>query len=599
MSGQAGRTPSNDKTIRLHGKHSGAWLARYALEQLPVSHTFGIPGVHNTELYDELGRSERISPVLVTHEGGASFIADAVSRTSDGRIGVLLIVPAAGLTHAMSGIGEAYLDGVPMLILSGGVRTDLPYRYQIHEIDQQALAANLTKKAWRIQSHAEIVPTLFEAYREAVSGVPGPVLVEIPVNIQLYRETVAEVPVFEPPALPPPLSPENETRLAEAANLLANAENPGLFVGWGAVDAGADLIAIAERLGAPVSTTLQGMSAFPADHPLHTGMGFSRAAVPAAYHAFRDCDCLLAVGTRFAEIPTGSFGCEVPEKLIHIDIDPRVFNRNYPAAVAIEADARAAVPALRQHLEALGIEREDRRRRVAGQIAQDKHDYRDTWYQRNNDRVNPARFFDELRRQLQRDAIVTVDDGNHTFLAAELWPVLEPRTFVSPTDFNAMGYCVPAAIGAKLANPDRQVVGIDGDGAFLMTGLELLTATVEGAGVVIFVFSDGELSQISQGQQIPYNRKVCTVLGEIRLDGVARATGAHYLAIENDAGIAAGIEEALRTAAAGQPVIADLRIDYGKSTRFTTGVVRTLFKRFPLGDRFRFVGRALTRRVTG
>lgn len=584
-------------SIQLNGKHSGAWLARYALEQLPVSHTFGIPGVHNTELYDELGQSERITPVLVTHEGGAAFIADAMSRTSQGNIGVMLIVPAAGLTHAMSGIGEAFLDGVPMLILTGGIRTDVPYRYQIHEVDQLALASSLTKKAWRVESHKEVVPTLFEAYREAVSGVPGPVLVEIPVNIQLYREMVTEVPVFQPPA--PPAWSGRDAHLEKAATLLANAENPGLFVGWGAVDTTPDLIAIADLLGAPVSTTLQGLSAFPADHPLHTGMGFSGAAVPAAHNAFEGCDCLLAVGTRFAEIPTGSFGCEVPEKLIHIDIDPKVLNRNYPAAVAIEADARAAVPALRERLEARGIEQADRWQRVAGRIARDKHDYRDSWYRRKNDRVNPARFFDELRRQLERDAIVAVDDGNHTFLAAELWPVLEPRTFISPTDFNAMGYCVPAAIGAKLANPRRQVVGIDGDGAFLMTGLELLTATVEGAGVVIFVFSDGELSQISQGQKIPYNRKVCTVLGKIHLDGIARATGAHYLAIGTDAGIAAGIEKALRTAAAGQPVIADVRIDYGKSTRFTAGVVRTLFKRFPLGDRFRFVGRALSRRVTG
>lgn len=592
-----GPTPSKAGTIRLNGKHSGAWLARYALEQLPVSHTFGIPGVHNTELYDELGQSERITPVLVTHEGGAAFIADAISRTSNGNIGVMLIVPAAGLTHAMSGIGEAFLDGVPMLILTGGIRTDVPYRYQIHEIDQSALAANLTKKTWRVESHEEIVPTLFEAYREAVSGVPGPVLVEIPVNIQLYREEVTEVPLFEPPK--PPEWSGRDAHLEEAAKLLAEAEKPGLFVGWGAADTTADLIAIADLLGAPVSTTLQGLSVFPSDHPLHTGMGFSQAAVPAAHNAFKDCDCLLAVGTRFAEIPTGSFGCEVPENLIHIDIDPNVLNRNYPAAVAIESDARTAVPALRERLEALGIERADRWQRVAGRIAQDKHDYRDSWYRRKNDRVNPARFFDELRRKLARDAIVAVDDGNHTFLAAELWPALEPRTFISPTDFNAMGYCVPAAIGAKLANPDRQVVGIDGDGAFLMTGLELLTATSQGAGVAIFVFSDGELSQISQGQQIPYNRKVCTVLGEVRLEGIAQATGAHFVTIGDDDAIEAGIEEALNVAADGRPVVVDVHIDYGKQTRFTAGVVRTLFKRFPLGDRFRFVGRALSRRVTG
>ncbi len=583
---------------RLKGRHSGAWLARYALEQMPVSHAFGIPGVHNTELYDELGRSDKITPVLVTHEGGAAFMADAMSRSAPPRIGVLLIVPAAGLTHAMSGIGEAYLDGVPMLVITGGVRTDVPYRYQIHEVDQQQLAASLTKKSWRIERHEDIVPTLFAAYHEAVSGVPGPVLVEIPVNIQLFQAAVEELPAFEP-AVPPPLSADAEKQLAEAARRLYDAKRPGLFVGWGAVDTVPDLVAIAEYLGAPVSTTLQGMSAFPSDHPLHTGMGFGPAATPAAHNAFKDCDCLLAVATRFAEIPTGSFGAEVPENLIHIDIDPRVLGRNYPTAVAIAADARSAVPALREKLKSLDEAHSERREDTARRIAEDKYRYRKEWYARSNERVNPARFFDALREQLAPEAIVAVDDGNHTFLAAELWPVLKPRTFISPTDFNCMGYCVPAAIGAKLANPERQVVGIDGDGAFLMTGLELLTATTQGAGVVIFVFYDGELSQISQGQQIPYNRKVCTVLGDIRLEGVATATGAYYLRIDNDGAIAEGIREALKVAASGRPVIADVRIDYGKRTRFTSGVVRTVLKRFPLGDRFRFIGRALSRRVTG
>lgn len=598
MTEQAPRIDTNAGSIPVNGRRSGAWLARHALERLPVSHTFGIPGVHNTELYDELGQSERIQPVLVTHEGGAAFIADAMSRTGGGRIGVMLIVPAAGLTHAMSGLGEAFLDGIPLLVISGGVRTDLPYRYQIHELDQLGLAAHVTKRAWRIERHDEIVPTLFEAYREAVSGVPGPVLVEIPVNIQLTRARVPSVPAFETPA-PVPLSADDERRLDAAAARLAAAERPGLFAGWGAIDAADDLVAIADRLGAPVSTTLQGLSVFPADHPLHAGMGFSQAAVPAAYNAFRDCDCLLAVGTRFAEIPTGSFGCEVPDNLIHIDIDPAVPGRNYPAAVPLAADARLALPALRQRLETLGDRHAGRRTRIAERIAADKRGYRETWYRHRTERVNPARFFDALRDRLARDAIMAVDDGNHTFLAAELWPNLSPRGFISPTDFNCMGYCVPAAIGAKLANPDRQVVGIVGDGAFLMTGLELLTASTAGAAPVIFVFYDGELSQISQGQKIPYNRKVCTVLGEFHPDGIARATGAHYLVIGDDDAIPGGIEEALQTAATGRPVVADVRIDYGKHTRFTQGVVRTVLKRFPLGDRFRFVGRALARRVTG
>ena len=395
----------------------------------------------------------------------------------------------------------------------------------------------------------------------------------------------------------PPAPPAEA--IGRAVELLAAASSPGLFVGWGAVDALPLTVHLAERLGAPVSTTLQGFSSFPGNHPLFAGMGFSRAAVAAAENAFRSCDCLLAVGTRFGEIPTGSFGANVPANLIHVDIDPAVFGRNYPAREAIEGDARAVLSALLSGLEARGVTRPDRASAVAARIAADRAAYRAEWRAHRTSRVNPAAFFDELRAQLADDAVLVVDDGNHTFLAAELWETRGPRTFVSPTDFNCMGYCVPAAIGAKLASPGRQVAGIAGDGAFLMTGLELLTASVEGAGVPVFVFHDGELSQISQGQEIPYNRKTCTVLGEIRLEGIALATGARFLSIASDAGISSGIREALALAAAGGPVVVDVAIDYSKRTRFTAGVVETVLKRFPLGDKVRFVGRALVRKLTG
>src|SRR5258708_2996107 len=329
------------RAVRVGAKKSGAWLARYALEQLPVSHVFGIPGVHTAELYDELGKSEKIQPGLVTHEAGAAFIGDAISRTSNGEIGVLVIVPAAGLTHAMSGIGECYLDGIPLLVLTGGTRTDVEFGYQLHEIDQQRLADGIVKRAWKVTKHSEIVPVIFEAYRTAVSGVPGPVLVEIPVNIQLFQGPVNDLPRFTPPE-PEPFNAGGE--LDEAVKLLAEARSPGIFTGWGAVDAGDEMARIADLLGAPVSPTLQGLSAFPGDHPLHTGMGFSNAAVPAAENAFRDCDCMLAVGVSFGEIPTGSFGCKVPANLIHIDISPAAIGRNFPAKIGITGDSHLVVP---------------------------------------------------------------------------------------------------------------------------------------------------------------------------------------------------------------------------------------------------------------
>lgn len=584
------------QSIRIGAHKTGAWLARYALEQLPVSHTFGIPGVHTTELYDELSQSEKITPVLPTHECCGAFAADAISRTGNGQIGCLVIVPAAGVTHAMSGIGEAYLDGVPLLVITGAPRTDVKFGYQLHGIDQQRLVDGIVKRSWKIAEHREIVPVIFEAYRTAVSGVPGPVLVELPVNLQLFSQHVDEVPIFTPP-VPEAVSCERE--LEAAADMLCAARSPGVFVGWGAVDVAAEVAKIAEILGAPVSTTLQGLSAFPGNHPLHTGMGFSRAAVTAAENAFAHCDCLLAIGVSFGEIPTGSFGCPVPENLIHVDISPQAIGRNFPAKIALVGDSSLIVPQLLARLESRAPDCRQRRARVEAGIARDKAAYRKEWRSLKTERVNPALFFAELRRRLSDDAIMTVDDGNHTFLAAELFEVRRPRTFISPTDFNSMGYAVPAAVGAKLANPERQVVSIVGDGAFLMTGLETITAVNLGLHIVYFVFNDGELSQISQGQEIPYNRKSCTTLGDLRLKGIADAVGARYLCIENDAGVAAGISESLAAAEKKQPVIVDVRIDYSKRTRFTKGVVKTAMQSFPFRDKARFVLRALKRKVTG
>jgi acetolactate synthase-1/2/3 large subunit len=220
--------------------------------------------------------------------------------------------------------------------------------------------------------------------------------------------------------------------------------------------------------------------------------------------------------------------------------------------VTIAGDARIVVPRLLEKLAERRLQNEERRLRVAKQIAEDKNLYREEWFKHLNDKVNPAMFFDELRKQLADDAILVVDDGNHTFLAAELFEVRHERAFLSPTDFNCMGYCIPAAIGAKLVNPKRQVVGIVGDGAFLMTGLELLTAVTERAGIAYFVFSEGELSQIAQGQETMYNRKTCAVLGKLRLDGMALATGAGYVSIDGNSQIAGGIRAALAMAEAGR-----------------------------------------------
>lgn len=576
-------------------KKTGAWLVRYALEQVGVRYTFGIPGVHNTEIYDELSISELIEPILVTNEAGAAFMADALSRTSD-IVGALVIVPAAGAAYASAGIGEAYLDGVPMLVISGGIRTDVPYRYQLHDMDQLAMMAPITKKTYKITDHKQIIPAIFEAYELAISGEPGPVFIEVPVNLQLFTADISDLPVYTPRNEPSEVDDEILNSIVE---MLLKAKNPGLFVGWGARNATEFLIPIAERLNAPVATTLQGLSVFPGNHALHTGMGFGPSSVPAAEHAFKNCDCMLAIGTRFGEIPTGSFGVKVPENLIHIDINPQVFHANFPAKITLEGDAKVVLERLSLELSKRPIPKNSRSG-VQSQIKKDKTEYFESWSEHDSgERVNPYLFFKSLRQQLGDDDFIVVDDGNHTFLTAELMPIHHSKGFISPTDFNCMGYCVPAVIATKLAHPQRQVVGIIGDGAFTMTCMEILTASTLKLGGIFFVFHDGELSQISQAQEIPYNRKTCSVIGKLDVSGVARATGARFLALETNDDIDEVIMKALDFGANQTPVLVDVNIDYSKRTRFTEGIVKTNLKRFDLGTKARFIGRALVRKVSG
>jgi acetolactate synthase-1/2/3 large subunit len=463
-------------------------------------------------------------------------------------------------------------------------------------MDTHKFMSGLTKATFRVTSHEEVVPTLFKAYEIATSGEPGPVFVELPVNILLLTDEIGELPQFKPAPAP---QVEATTEIVRAAELLAAAEHPCIFAGWGARDASKELIRLAEWLEAPVATTLQGLSVFSANHPLHVGFGFGASAVPAAQNAFKNCDCMIAIGTRFSEIATGSFGAEAPENLVHVDINPDVFNANFPAKVAIPGDAGAVLRQLQKELEAKGPRRTSQGS-LREQIKNDKAAYRESWYRHDAAGiVNPARFFDELRRQMPENGIISIDDGNHTFLAAELMPIHAPKSVILPTDFNCMGYAVPAAIGAKLACPDRTVQAIVGDGAFMMTCMEILTASSNNLGIVYYVFNDGELAQIAQAQSIPYGRKPATTIGKLNIEGVAIATGAAYLPMNDNADIAGVIGKANEIAAGGRPVIVAIRIDYRKKTAFTLGAVKTNFGRFPLNEKLRFLTRAAVRHVMG
>jgi acetolactate synthase-1/2/3 large subunit len=575
-------------------KKNGAQLAVYALEQLGIKFTYGIPGTHTTELYDALALSESIEPILVTHEAGASFMADATSRTSQ-HVGTIAIVPAAGLTHAMSGIGEAFLDGIPMLVISGGTRTDSGKHYQLHQFDQMALAKPITKAQFRILKHEDIIPTIYKAHDIAISGEPGPVFIELPVNLQLFSVDISSLPPYTSTKQ---ISKPNQEKIDKAVEMLMQAKNPMLFLGWGTVNYSELSLQLAELLAAPVASTLQGKSAFPNTHPLYTSVGLGAAAKPSNQWALKRHDLLLVIGARFGEIATGSYGLDQPKNLIHIDINPEVFDKNYASSLAIESDAGLAMQAIIEGLISHNFKSPNSKEELGFKIREMNGSYFKEWLvKKQTDKVSPGHFFFSLKQQLDKDVQLVIDDGKHTFLASELFPVDRAGSFISPTDFNCMGYCVPAAIATKLNNPSRQVAAIVGDGAFLMTGMEISTAVNYQIPVMFFLFNDGELGQISQFQKIPLNKKTCSVLGKIDYENIALGLGASYIRIENDMDIDLGIKAAIKESNNGVPVLVDVNIDYSQKTMLTKGVVKVNLKRFPLNEKIRFLSRAMKRHI--
>jgi acetolactate synthase-1/2/3 large subunit len=526
-----------------------------------VRWTFGIPGTHNTELYDALDLSS-IEPVLVTSEHAAAFLADGLAR-STGEVGVLALVPGAGVTHALSGIAEAWMDQVPLVVLATGIRSDTGASFQLHAIDQLAVLEPVTKAAWRATRAEDIYPTIRRAFQLARRSPRGPVAVEIPAELMLLVQNLGE------------------------------AERPALYLGVGAAGAGPALVELAQRLGAPVTTTIHGKGVFPESHPLWLWNGFGPQAPPFVRRIMDRSDCLLAVGCRFAEVATGSYGVTPPENLIHVDVDPSVFDRNYRAALAIRSDAGRFFNGL---LDLIGGRRPWNE--LAEEIAAGQDDVRRRWTKsQSRDRVTPARLFDGLSRHARPGAVFTTDSGNGTFLAMEHLRLDGPGRFLGPIDFSCMGYAVPAAVGAALAAPEKDVVALAGDGALLMTGLELITASSRGIAPLVLVLRDGELGQIAQFQRIPLNRKTCTVLASYRVEDYARLVGARYLSIAVDADVDGVLEAALGLTRGGQAAVVEVAIDYSHLTYFTKGVVKTNFWRFPGRDRLRMLGRALARRL--
>lgn len=572
-------------------KLTGGDIVARALADEGIRYAFGIPGTHNIELYDALARSP-VRPLLVTDEQSAPFMADAVWRAS-GELACVNVVPGAGLTHALSGIAEAFMDTIPLLVLGCGIRRDTGKAYQLHDVDQLAIARPITKATFLVERSEDLYATIRRACAVARAGAPGPVMVEVPVNLYLFRHEVAS---WEAP--PPPATPEPTTADVERAAALLGAPGarPLLYLGLGAAGAGADLVRLAEVLRAPVTTTFQGKGVFPESHPLFLWNGFGQSAPPFTREIAGRCTTTLAIGCRFGEVGTGSYGCEPPQPLIHVDIDRSVLGRNYPAALAVGADAGAFVRALLPRLTPRPSEARELEQAI--RAGRDRV-WRDWLAAVPAQKVTPAHLLRSLQEAFGPETIYTSDSGNGTFLAMECLCLDQPGKFLAPVDYSCMGYSVPAAIGAKLARPDAPVIALAGDGAFLMTGLELLTAAAQRIPVAVFVLRDGELAQIAQFQQTALSRKTASQLPDYGLAAIARGVGVECLALGNDA----AVEEVLRRArdilAAGRPVVIDTAIDYSRKTFFTAGVVRTNLGRLPWPDRLRLVARALSRKVFG
>ena len=568
--------------MRLGG---GAIVVR-ALEDEGVAFAFGIPGTHNIELYDALAESTKVRTVLVTDEQSASFMADGVWRAS-GALACANLVPGAGLTHAMSGIGEAWLDTVPMLVLGCGIRRDTGKAFQLHDVDQVEMVRAVTKAQFRPRDGSELYATVRRACRIAMEGPPGPVFVEVPADLYLFQHDFEP----EPPPHTVPAAPDPDD-VGRAAIVLGRAKRPLLYLGLGAAGAGDALVALAERFEAPVATTFQGKGVFPESHPLALWPGFGDAAPPFARQVADGCDGTLAIGCRFGEVATGSYGLAVPKPLVHADVDERVIGRNYPADAPIVGDARRVVEELLRVVPQRPRDEALRSTIRAGREAVERD-----WAARTTERVSPYALLRALQAKLGPETVFTADSGNGMFLAMELLRLDRPGKFLAPVDYSCMGYAVPAAIGAKLARPACPVVALAGDGAFLMTGLELLTARHQGAAVAVFVLRDGELAQIAQFQDTALGRRTASAVPDYGLAEIGKGLGVECLELKNDAAIPEVLERVAAITAAGQPVVVDTAIDYSEKTFFTRGVVKTTFLRLPWVDRLRFVGRALLRRI--
>lgn len=573
------------------GRLTGAEALTEALIAEGVACVYGIPGAQENELWDTF-KQRGLPYLLVTHEFSAAAMADGYAR-STGRPGVLCVVPGPGVTNSLTGLGEALLDSSPVVAIVGDVAAgEKAQPFQVHSLDQDGLLKPVCKCVYRVQTAGQIPTAVRQAFRTAQAGEPGPVAVVVPYNLLIEAHDYRCPP---PPVMPPPF---DEAAFQKALAMLADPHaRVGIYAGGGCLDYSRELAAVAELLQAPVATSVSGKGAIPEDHPLAVGWGFGPHASVVAEQVFAGdparplrsgVTTLLAIGVKFSEVSTGFYSNPQPRHVVHVDANPCNLGRVLRTDVSVHADAGVFLGRL--------LACADRVRRPAdpdlqGRIRRLKAEAANALAAIPPARcgVDPLAVVAALRRVLPPDALLFTDVTVTEHLAAEHFSVFLPRTYFNPVDNQAMGWSIPAAIGAQKVHPGRLVATLTGDGCGLMSALEMSTAAREHLPVKFVILDDQAYQYMQMLQKPAYLRTTATILARIDYRALAQALGVAYTDIRT----AGELEPKLRGAVCHDgPVLVRIATDYGRrKIRWIEAVRRRYTRELTAAQKARFLAR--------
>lgn len=535
---------------------SGARAIVEALEREGVSTIFGIPGGASIPLYDVLYDSE-INHILTRHEQGAAHAADGYARAS-GEVGVCSATSGPGATNLTTGIANAYMDSQPVVGITGQVARPLIGKDAFQETDVIGISMPITKQNYQLGSVREIPEVVSSAFHIASTGRPGPVVIDLPKDVQEREDEVDFDTEVEIPGYRPTLR-GHPKQIKEAAKLILEAERPVIIAGGGVIisGAGGELQKLAELLGAPLATTLMGKGSFPEHHPLALGV-LGMHGRKAANYAVTESDLIIAIGMRFSDRSTGMVSCFAPEaKIIHIDIDPAEIGKNLEVDIPVVGDAKRVLGELIRVLQKIMEEKrseawQEKVKRWKKEFSP-KMDYEDV-------PLKPHRVIKEVMDLIGEEDIVSTEVGQCQMWAHHYLGRSKSRTFISSGGLGTMGFGFPAAIGAKVARPRAKVIDIAGDGSFLMNIQELATAVENSIDVVVGVFNNNYLGMVRQWQELFYDRRYSSVYLGSTPDfvKVAESFGAKGIRVEKPGEIAPALREAFD---AQRPAVIDFVID--------------------------------------